>query len=260
MDFENDMQENLSAASPQERLALINNYFAAAKNKSSALAAARQAVRFITTNSNLVNAPLREGESSKNLQNFRDAVDYWIQHAPDYGQPRQVDRRVNFSPEFLEEILNKGILTDMAFTATTEIPMDPDATYPFRNTLLHINSRWAADVSHVSSDGHIQEHLLPSHARFQIVKGHIDQHDLGDFPGAHPVKARLWLQQIEPAPERQVPDPWTGLVRTRMQESSSIAPEPASARFDVGGRDSGSKARHELLSVDRTRGRSGLRR
>ncbi|MGO6748271.1 hypothetical protein ACCS93_38865 [Rhizobium ruizarguesonis] len=247
MDFENDMQENLSAASPQERLVLISNYFAAAKDKSSALAASKQAVRFITANSSLVNAPLREGEISTNLQNFRDAVDYWIQHAPDYGQPRQVDRRVNFSPEFLEEILNKGILTDMAFTATTKTPMDPDATYPFRNTSLHINARWAADVSHVSPDGHFQEHLLPSHARFQIVKGHIEKHDLeGDFPGAHPVKAHLWLEQVEPSLERQVPDPWTGLA----QGASSSSRFPLRSRSSRAPAESSDQGGAELSPIE----------
>ncbi|SNB71503.1 hypothetical protein SAMN07250955_108133 [Arboricoccus pini] len=179
-----------------------------AKNRGQAIKAAHQAVTVVTTNSNLINLPIRQGKLTPEIKAFRDAVNYAIQNAPDYGVPRRLDRVVDFSVAFLNQILKAQELTDAAFTATSSVPMDPEANRPFRNTLLHIEARWAADVADLSPDPHIKEHLLPSNARFKILRGQIRDRDgdLSDY--SQPVKAELWLEQIEPDQGDVVRDPW----------------------------------------------------
>ncbi|WP_225765899.1 ADP-ribosyltransferase [Inquilinus sp. Marseille-Q2685] len=186
----------------------IGSRFAQARNRAQALEAAHQAITFITTNSNSINIPLREGRLTPELIRFRNAADYAIQNASDYGALRQLDRRVDFSLEFLQRILQDQELTDAAFTSTSAMPMDPSVDSPFRNTLLHIQARWAADVSGLSPNPHFQEHLLPSNSRFKILKGHIDRRDDADTDYSQPFKAELWLEQIEPTQASIVGDPW----------------------------------------------------
>jgi hypothetical protein len=206
------MQDAVSA----EQIHWLGDQFARSRNQAEALAISHRAIGLITTNSSLINGPIREAVVSSQLEKFKNAIDYAIQHSPDYGNERNVDRVVDFSLEFLEKTLREGFLTDAAFTSTTAIQVDPAVNRPFRNTVLHIKARWGADVSRRSPDPHMQEHLLLSGSRFRILKGHLEnQPDDPDVPFSQPVRARLWLEQMEPAAEQTVIDPWKTPRRLR---------------------------------------------
>jgi hypothetical protein len=192
-----------------EQIHVLGDQFARSRSQAEAMAISRRAILLITTNSGLINGTIREAVVSTQIIKFKNAIDYGIQHSPDYGNERNVDRVVDLSPEFLEKLLHEGFLTDAAFTSTTAIQVDPVVNRPFRNTVLHIKARWGADVSDRSPEPHMQEHLLLSGSRFRILKGHIEnQPDDPDVPYSQPVRARLWLEQMEPAAEQTVLDPW----------------------------------------------------
>lgn len=189
---------------------MIGDAFVRARNRNEAMVASQAAITFITTNSNSINNPLRLGHGSPRLEALKNAIDYGIQKSPDYGTERNVDRRVDFSPEFLQQIFQDGILTDPAFASTTANQEDPSADFLLRNTLLHIKARWATEVANLSPNSHFQEHLLLSGSRCRLIRGHIEKRrDDDDHMYSQPVKAELWLEQIEPEQNQIVADPWT---------------------------------------------------
>jgi hypothetical protein len=93
-----------------EQIHLLCDQFARSRSQAESLAISHRAITLITTNSGLINGTIREAIVSGQSINFKNAIDYGIQHSPDYGSERNVDRVVDFSPDFLEKILREALL------------------------------------------------------------------------------------------------------------------------------------------------------
>lgn len=198
-------RSRLGHARQSLEMASIASEFAAAKTDEAAQAAAMRAIAFYTTNSSRINAPLRAGDNAKLLDNFRKAVDYGLEHLPDYGQAREpLDRRVHFSREMLDAIVRDGQLHDPAFMSTSAQRFDPSAL-SLRNTLIHIEAKYAADVSGISPDPHARENLLRSGSTLQLLDAKLEPVDDEDDPlfdaQDQAVRAELWMRQRTPEAE-----------------------------------------------------------
>jgi hypothetical protein len=205
--LQNQAAEGARHHQPHERaqqslqMVSIVNDFVGATTEAAAHSAALRAVAFYTKNSTLINAPLREGQSSQLLDAFRRAMNHGLKSLPAYGQDSEsLDRRVHFSRAMLDEIVKSGQLTDPGFISTTAQPIDP-ATVSSRNTLIHLRARYSADVSGVSPDPHAREHLLLSNSTLKLENAHIRPIDDEDDPlygSTDAVRAELWMRQKTP--------------------------------------------------------------
>jgi hypothetical protein len=178
--------------------------FDAAKTDETAKEAAFRAIAFYTKNSTRINAPLRAGDNGRLLDAFRRAVDYGLKQLPDFGQTREpLDRRVHFSREMLDTIIREGTLHDPAFISTSACLLDSSAL-SLRNTLIHIEAKYAADVSGISPDPHARENLLCSNSTLELVDAKLTRVDDEDDPlfqpGNESVRAELWMRQQTPEP------------------------------------------------------------
>ena len=180
----------------------IASEFAAAKTEDAAQAASFRAIAFYTKNSTRINAPLRAGDNGKVLDSFRKAIDHGLEHLPDYGHCREpLDRRVHFSRAMLDGILRDGALHDPAFMSTSANRIDP-SVLSLRNTLIHIDAKYASNISGISPDPHAREHLLRSNSTLQLLDAKLapalgEDDPLFD-PQGDAFRAELWMRQRTP--------------------------------------------------------------
>jgi hypothetical protein len=183
-------------------MAAIASEFATVTSEAATQAAAFRAIAFYTRNSTRINAPLRAGDNAKLLDQFSKAVNYGLERLPDYGQIHgKLDRRVHFSREMLDAILRVKSLDDPAFISTSGHSFDSSA-YSLRNTLIHIEAKYAADVSGISPDPHARENLLRSGSTLDLVKANVHEVVDEDDPlfGSQDeaFRAELWMRQKTP--------------------------------------------------------------
>jgi hypothetical protein len=179
-------------------LAQIAQAFRSARTEPERVDAANRAIGFWIDDSALIQPGLRRPDGpGPILEEFRRATDHGIRRKPDYGLPRpELNRLVDLPGADIEGMLTRGHLHDGAFIGAATTPVRPHA-HPLRNTLMHIEARYAADVSDLVAHPNAPWHMLPSDTTLDLVAGHL-QADPDPRDPAHATQAELWFRQRAP--------------------------------------------------------------